>query len=85
MTTKAAKGRYICAAGPIPMRRTVELLASSGWKDTKLPKMGLDCSVGDYAAKLGSYFQPKGATRRRPAESGREEAYFDTRRPPEHV
>jgi dihydroflavonol-4-reductase len=60
MTTKGAKGRYICAAETIPMRRTVELLAASGWKNTKLPKMGMDCAIGDYAAKLGSYFQPKG-------------------------
>jgi dihydroflavonol-4-reductase len=57
---KAAKGRYICANTTIAMRDVVQLLRDRGWADTKLPKLGLDCSVGDYAAKLGSYLQPKG-------------------------
>lgn len=60
MTEANAKGRYVCANATIAMRDVVELLAKSGWGKEKLPKLGLDCSVGDYAAKLGSYFQPKG-------------------------
>lgn len=60
MRTPSAKGRYICAAGTVPMREVVELLAKSGWKSQKLPKLGLDCAVGDFTAKLGSYLQPKG-------------------------
>lgn len=26
----------------------------------KLPKVGMDCAVGDFAARLASYSQPKG-------------------------
>lgn len=60
LETPAARGRYICAASTVPMREVVELLAKSGYGGYKLPKLGLDCSVGDYVVKLSSYFQPKG-------------------------
>lgn len=57
----AARGRYICAADTISMRAVVELLSGAGWADGhKLPKLGLDCGVGDFAVRLSSYLQPKG-------------------------
>ena len=55
-----ASGRYLCAAGTITMREVVELLNEAGYQDYKLPRLGLDCTVGDYAVRLSSYFQPKG-------------------------
>lgn len=57
----AAKGRYICAAGTIGMREVVALLERNGWGEGhKLPWLGLDCKVGDFAVKLSSYLQPAG-------------------------
>ncbi|HRI65459.1 MAG TPA: SDR family oxidoreductase [Polyangium sp.] len=55
-----ASGRYLCAAGTLPMREVVELMAKNGYDKYKLPKMGMDCAAGDYAVKLSSYLQPKG-------------------------
>ncbi|MFO0546884.1 MAG: aldehyde reductase [Polyangiaceae bacterium] len=61
MQTPAAKGRYICAAGTMSMREVVSLLDSNGWGEgAKLPKLGLDCGIGDFTVKLSSYLQPKG-------------------------
>lgn len=60
MLTPSAKGRYICAADTIAMRDVVELLAKSGYDKYKLPKLGMDCAIGDYAVKMSSYLQPKG-------------------------
>ena len=60
MKTPGAKGRYICAADTIAMRDVVELLAGAGYEKYELPKRGMDCAVGDYAVKLGSYLQPRG-------------------------
>lgn len=58
--TPTASGRYICANTTLTMRALVELLAARGIPEQRLPKMGLDCSVGDFAVKLGSYLQPRG-------------------------
>lgn len=56
-----ARGRYITAGETIAMRDVVDLLAKNGWgKGHKLPKVGLDCAVGDFAVRLSSYLQPKG-------------------------
>jgi dihydroflavonol-4-reductase len=57
----SAKGRYICAGDTIGMRAVVELLAKNGWgRGNELPKLGMDCAVGDFAVRLSSYLQPKG-------------------------
>lgn len=59
--TPSASGRYLTAGETMPMRALVELLEQNGWgKGNKLPKLGMDCSVGDFAVRLSSYFQPKG-------------------------
>jgi len=60
METKPAHGRYLCAAETVSMREIVELLRRSGYAQYKLPRLGLDCAVGDYAVKLASYLQPAG-------------------------
>jgi dihydroflavonol-4-reductase len=60
METKAAKGRHICAADTVSMREVVEILNANGYDKYKLPKLGMDCSLGDHAVKLSSYLQPKG-------------------------
>ncbi len=61
MESPAAKGRYICAGDTMPMRSLVELLTQNGWaKGNKLPTLGMDCAVGDFAVRLSSYLQPKG-------------------------
>jgi dihydroflavonol-4-reductase len=58
--TPAASGRYICANTTLTMRALVEILAKRGIPEQRLPKLGLDCSAGDFAVKLGSYLQPRG-------------------------
>jgi dihydroflavonol-4-reductase len=61
METEGASGRYLCAADTIAMREVVALLAEAGYADGyKLPKIGLDCAVGDFTVRLSSYLQPKG-------------------------
>jgi dihydroflavonol-4-reductase len=55
-----AKGRYLCASDTLPMREVVEIMTKNGFDKYKLPKLGMDCAVGDYAVKLSSYMQPKG-------------------------
>lgn len=60
MESADAKGRYICAAETVAMRDLVELLSKNGYAGTKLPKLGMDCALGDYAVKLSSYAQPRG-------------------------
>lgn len=57
----AAKGRYLTAGESISMRSVVELLEKNGWANgNKLPTLGMDCGVGDFAVRLSSYLQPKG-------------------------
>lgn len=61
MEVPAAHGRYLCANQAVPMRQVVEWMAAFGYGEGyRLPKLGLDCSVGDYMVKLSSYMQPKG-------------------------
>ena len=58
---KEAHGRYVCAGETVAMRAVVELLEQNGWAaGNKLPKLGMDCAVGDFAVRLSSYLQPKG-------------------------
>lgn len=75
----AAAGRYLCAAGTIGMREVVELLRDAGYGRFALPKLGLDCAVGDYAVRLSSYFQPKGVGSYLRTHIGRTPR-FDTRK-----
>lgn len=61
MENEKASGRYICANETMSMRALVEVLASKGYAEGyKLPKLGMDCSIGDFAVKLSSYLQPRG-------------------------
>lgn len=63
LTADAANGRYLCTNATLTMREVVELLHQAGYGNEqgyKVPKLGLDCAIGDYAAKFGSYLQPKG-------------------------
>jgi dihydroflavonol-4-reductase len=60
LETPGARGRHICAAASIPMREVVELLNSRGYQGHKLPRIGLDCALGDHIVRLSSYAQPKG-------------------------
>ncbi len=59
--TPSAHGRYLCAGETISMRAVVELLQKHRWGEgNRLPTLGMDCAVGDFAVRLSSYFQPKG-------------------------
>lgn len=59
--TPKAHGRYITAGDTISMRDVVELIDKDGWgQGNKLPKLGMDCGVGDFMVRLSSYLQPKG-------------------------
>lgn len=61
MTTPSASGRYLCAGETISMRAVVELLVEHGWGEGyRLPRLGMDCGVGDFAVRLSSYLQPRG-------------------------
>lgn len=56
-----ARGRNLCANTTLTMREVVELMRQHGYAEGyKLPRLDLACSLGDFAVKLGSYFQPKG-------------------------
>lgn len=61
METPGANGRNLCANTTLGMREVVELLRKHGYGEGyKLPRLDLACKLGDFAIKLGSYFQPKG-------------------------
>jgi dihydroflavonol-4-reductase len=60
LTNGDASGRYLCAGDRCSMRETVDILRQSGFDGYKLPKLAMDCAVGDYVVKLSSYLQPKG-------------------------
>lgn len=61
MENENAQGRYICANETMSMRSLVEVLGKKGYADGyKLPKLGMDCAIGDFAVKLSSYLQPRG-------------------------
>ncbi len=61
MEAGGTMGRYICAGETVAMRDMVAFLrdldASAG---ASLPKLGLDCGIGDFTVRLSSYLQPKG-------------------------
>lgn len=61
MNAEGARGRYICAAGVITLKRVVELLRASGYTNYRLPRISLDHPVGNVLAKLAAYGQSKGA------------------------
>jgi dihydroflavonol-4-reductase len=79
MEAQAAKGRYVCAAETIAMRDVVDLLAKSPFATAKLPKLGMDCAIGDYAVKLSSYLQPKGVGSYLRTHVGRVPRYDNTK------
>ena len=61
MEVSGAHGRYICANDAVSMRTVVEWMNEFGYAEGhKLPKLGMDCAIGDYVVKLSSYMQPKG-------------------------
>lgn len=61
MENDAAQGRYLCAGEEMEMRELVALLREAGYgPGFKLPRLDMACSIGDFAAKLMSYTQPKG-------------------------
>jgi dihydroflavonol-4-reductase len=61
LASDRAQGRYICAGETIAMRDMVALLRDIGTGEKhSLPKLGLDCGIGDFTVRLSSYLQPKG-------------------------
>jgi dihydroflavonol-4-reductase len=79
MQTETASGRHLCAGETLAMRDLVELLGRSGWQNQKLPKLALDCAVGDFAARLSSYTQPKGVGSYLRTHLGRVPRYDNTK------
>lgn len=59
MDLEKPAGRYLCASETLSMRELVEHLKSLGYEGYKLPKLNLECKIGDWMVVLGSYFQPK--------------------------
>jgi dihydroflavonol-4-reductase len=60
MDAPDARGRYVCAAGTIDMRAMVTLLRESGYGGYRLPRVGLDGTVGTMLARLAAYGQSAG-------------------------
>ena len=61
MENPDAGGRHITSAGSRSFRRLVELARDQGWGEKyKLPRIGLDNSVGNAVVKFAANFQPKG-------------------------
>jgi dihydroflavonol-4-reductase len=80
LETPGARGRYIAAGETIAMRDVVDLLDKHGWSQGhKLPKLGLDCAVGDFAVRLSSYLQPKGVGSYLRTHVGRVPRYDNTK------
>lgn len=60
LQTASASGRYICANVTMTMQQLVSYLRESGHDRYDLPRRNLQCQLGDFAIRLGSYFQPRG-------------------------
>jgi nucleoside-diphosphate-sugar epimerase len=61
METASAHGRYICANETMTMRELVALVRELGYdKAGRLPRLGLDSTLGDYLVRLSSYTRPQG-------------------------
>jgi dihydroflavonol-4-reductase len=60
MDAPGARGRYVCAAGTIDMRGMVALLRRSGYEGYRLPRLGLDGTLGTMMARLAAYGQSAG-------------------------
>ena len=61
MERDAAAGRFLCVSDTITMEEVVRLLTEEGYgEDYSLPSLNMACSVGDFATRLFSYFQPAG-------------------------
>ena len=61
MENDDASGRYLCAGEELSMKAVVEILREAGYAEGfKLPRLDMACSIGDFAARLASYAQPKG-------------------------
>ena len=59
METKAAKGRYLCAAEAMHLRELVSLLKTSGFSNYSLPKIDLSGKVGSLLMKALSFTLPR--------------------------
>jgi len=61
MEAPSVSGRYLCAGETIAMRDLVAFLRELDLGEkASLPKLGLDCGIGDFTVRLSSYLQPKG-------------------------
>src|SRR5690606_36296870 len=60
MENDDAHGRYLCAGQELSMKDVVEILRDAGYAEGfKLPRLDMACAIGDFAARLASYAQPK--------------------------
>jgi len=76
----SAHGRYIVAGETVGMRAVIELLQKHGWgPGNKLPKLGMDCTMGDFAVRLSSYLQPQGVGSYLRTHVGRVPRYDNTK------
>lgn len=57
---EGAQGRYICAAGTLPMHEIADLIRAEGWRKAKVPTRRMDGAVGTAILKLASHFQGAG-------------------------
>ena len=78
MTSPSAHGRYICAGDTITMREVVDLLRKNGF-DGRLPKIGLDSSIGSALVRAVAFTQPKGAASYLKTHVGRVPRYDTTK------
>lgn len=63
LETAAAHGRYLCAGDTRSMRAVVDLLASNGWGERyRLPRVGLDNTIGNFIVRLASRRQSEGVS-----------------------
>lgn len=60
MQNPEASGRYLCSHLTLTMREVIAKYKELGFAAYKLPKLGLDSSLGDTVVGLVSYFQPAG-------------------------
>lgn len=60
METPSAHGRYLCAGDVLSMREIVALLKTHGYASYKLPRLGMDSSVGTAVMRAVAWTQPSG-------------------------
>ena len=79
MDAPAASGRYLCVADAMTLRRMVTLLRSNGYEQYRLPRVGLDGTLGTAVARLAAFAQAPGVRQYLRTHLGRQLRFDNTK------